>query len=142
MTQIYVSSFVFPQTKEGAYSTIKIENNEREVIIGEKINTTKERIELKGIIRGLELIENREEEIEIISEQKKVLNVIERLKKVDIITIEDINLWAKYLHAADGLNIKTRLIEKLDDTKETKECFMKALSTAMKLKDQNSKENK
>jgi ribonuclease HI len=126
----------------GGWGTILSYKNHLKELSGAEDNTTNNRMELLGAIKGLEALKEPCE-IEIISDSSYVVNGINRWlvgwvkkgwKNSSKKDVKNIDLWKRYLEVSAGHNIIATWVKGHDGHEENERCDILARTAAEQLK--------
>ncbi len=122
----------------GGFGGILRYNEHERLYSGGEVNTTNNRMELRGVIEGLKLLKEPCE-VEIVSDSSYVVRGInewlENWRKRDFKKVKNPDLWREYLHAAKPHRIKATWVRGHNGHEENEKCDKMAREVAQKLKD-------
>ncbi len=121
----------------GGYCSILKYKNNQKIISGAKDNATNNQMELLAAIKGLEAIKEPCE-IELVSDSNYVVKAnnewLEGWIKKDFKNVKNVELWKRYVKAAQPHKINAIWVKGHNGHKENEECDKIARSEAEKLK--------
>jgi ribonuclease HI len=120
----------------GGYGGILRYNQTQKRYSGGEANTTNNRMELKGVIEGLKLL-NQPCEVEVVSDSSYVVNAInewlQNWVKKDFKKVKNVDLWKEYLEVAKPHKINGIWVKGHAGHEENEECDKMAKNEALKL---------
>lgn len=120
----------------GGYGGILRYNQTQKRYSGGEANTTNNRMELKGVIEGLKLL-NQPCEVEVVSDSSYVVNAInewlQNWVKKDFKKVKNVDLWKEYLAVAKPHKINGTWVKGHAGHEENEECDKMAKNEALKL---------
>jgi len=120
----------------GGYGGILRYNQTQKRYSGGEANTTNNRMELKGVIEGLKLL-NQPCEVEVVSDSSYVVNAInewlQNWVKKDFKKVKNVDLWKEYLEVAKPHKINGTWVKGHAGHEENEECDKMAKNEALKL---------
>ncbi len=121
----------------GGYGVILRYGEHEKELGGYELQTTNNRMELKGVIEGLKALKEPCE-VEIVSDSSYVVRAInewlEGWRKKDFKKVKNPDLWREYLKAAAPHKIKARWVRGHDGHSENERCDKIAKAYATKAK--------
>ncbi len=122
----------------GGYGGILVYNGNRKTFSGGEPHTTNNRMELKGVIVGLQMLKEPCD-VEVVSDSSYVVNSINKwldgwvVKK--FAKVKNVDLWQEYLEAATAHRVKGTWVRGHDGHTENEECDVMAKNEAIKQKE-------
>jgi len=119
----------------GGYGTILVYADKERVLSGSEVHTTNNRMELMGVIAGLEALKEPCE-VEVVSDSTYVVNAINKwldgwIKK-DFKKIKNPDLWKRYVEAAKNHKVIGTWVRGHNGHEENERCDIIAKEEAQK----------